>query len=430
MARTAQGWQLKRRKGSGIFFVRFSHQSERYFVSCRTRDPGEASLIAAQIYRVVVDGKITRATSINAKTLIHPGSPLDELAAKWLVAVAPELGDGTDRTFEVYVRHWLRYFPTLAQLSDASCANYARDRLRFVQATTVRKEISALRRFLRWLEEQNFITSAPTVMALPKKALGTKRESSRPRAAELSVEEVRAILAALPKRSKDIPVRAYCTFAYETALRPEGTLEKLEWRDVTAFGLHIRPECDKNRWERTIPLSAAARAALDYIKTPLSRPNGLIFGSHDFRMSFKMAVIAALSEERVGATVYALKHARITHWFDEGAPVTAIKFLTGITQTSTLDRYARASRRAAEQLVEKKNSGANVVQSKVPECEGEDLNLHGSYPTSTSSWMGPQIPAENGVSVIWSSVNFSQVDALSGALHQPARPYVSRARRG
>jgi hypothetical protein len=56
-------------------------------------------------------------------------------------------------------------------------------------------------------------------------------------------------------------------FAYETGLRPE-TLDKLLAQDVTVSGLHMRAELDKNRWERVIPLSARARAALKSLGYP------------------------------------------------------------------------------------------------------------------------------------------------------------------
>ena len=52
-------------------------------------------------------------------------------------------------------------------------------------------------------------------------------------------------------------------------------------RDVTVSGLHMRRELDKNRWERVIPLSARARAALKSLGT--LEPAEPLFGEHDYR---------------------------------------------------------------------------------------------------------------------------------------------------
>jgi integrase len=130
------------------------------------------------------------------------------------------------------------------------------------------------------------------------------------------------LLAALPEQSerthggKHFPVRSRFVFAYETALRP-ATLDLLRWEDVTVAGLHIRAEVDKNRWQRVVPLSERARAALSAIGS--GKAGQLIFGRHDYRTAFGAAAKAALGEAR-GATVspYDLKHARVTAWLDEG----------------------------------------------------------------------------------------------------------------
>lgn len=349
MAKTAQGWRWVVRRG--VRYVRFTHQGRRYDVSTRTRDVAEAQAIAERIYADVVTG---RARRVEGGALTHPGASLDELTAKWLVAMQAEVCAETIETYTRYASLWLGEMPTVGSLTAASAANYMRKRLREVQAITVGKELYTLQRFVTWMAEQRFIDLAPDIPRLPKKALGTKRAGVRGRAAELQREEVQAVLAALPTLSNGVPVQAYCTVLYETALRPQGTVGRLVWSDVTPFGLHIRSEADKNRWERTVPLSTEARAALDGL--PGVRC-GLIFGCPDIRDSFDTAVRKALGERREGATPYCLKHARITHWFEDGASIPAVKFLTGITQTATLDRYARASRRAAESLV----SGSSMV---------------------------------------------------------------------
>lgn len=384
MARQAQGWQLVWRRG--IARVRFSHEGTRHEISTGSRDPREAHRTAARIYSDVVTGRVKRSSG----GLAHPQLPLAELAADWIAAIEPELGRGTPDTFTVYAGHWARFFGRVGELSTPRCAQYIRARLREVQAGTVRKELSALRRFAGWLVERGYLAEAPEVPAVPRKALGTKKEGRRGRAAELTLDECRALLAALPAMSDAIVLRARFVLAFETALRPTA-LDLIQWKDITAFGLHLRAEVDKNRWERTVPLSAPAREALAGLER--GEPDTCVFGKHDLRDSFKAAASAVLGAER-GKLVsqYALKHARITSWFEAGADVPAVKFLTGITQTSTLDRYMRASRRSAERLVFWGHSGA---LPGVESCEGRESNPHGSYPASTSSSEGDTDPAKN-----------------------------------
>jgi len=56
------------------------------------------------------------------------------------------------------------------------------------------------------------------------------------------------------------------------------------------------PKVDKNRWERVVPLSNRARAALTSLKR--GEPGELLFGKHDYRTAFVAGAKAALGEER------------------------------------------------------------------------------------------------------------------------------------
>lgn len=380
MARRAEGWKLYQKRG--FWYVSFTHQGHRYRLATGTREAEEARARAAQLYADVVAGRIRVAAS---GVITNPGQSLAELVALWIEAIAHELGQGTDMTYEVYGRHWRAHFSVLGGLTDAACANYVRKRLGQVQAETVRKERGALGRFLSWLVEQGYLAHAPILPSIPKKALGTKRDKGiRAQAADITAEQVEAILGRLPKLSRGLPCRSYFRFLYETALRPEGTVDRLEWRDVTPFGLHIRAACDKNRYERTVPISLKARAALDEVRalSKSTHPRTKIFGTHDLSVSFEKACREVFGGSPPdGLTRYALKHARITYWYDQGATGPGLKLLTG-DRMDTLDKhYMRPSRRAAEELV----GGTIVSPDKNPECEGEDLNLHGNYPASTSS---------------------------------------------
>jgi len=390
MGRTAEGWKLVWRRGIGC--VRFRHKGKRHEISTLQREPVAATEVAARIYADFVSGRVKRATT---GALIHPATPIDELCANWIADIMPELGDGTDSTYETYARHWTKHFKTIGEVGTASIGDYQRKRLGEVQRSTIIKERSGLLRFLEWLVEKEMLSEVPPFPKLAKKATGTRHKQARlaPQV-ELSPEEIELVLAALPELSlrsrngRRFPVKARFEFAYETGLRPE-TLDKVLARDITVSGLHMRAELDKNRWERVIPLSNRARAAVKSLGTRM--PADPLFGAHDYRAVFRKACVQALGEERGSlVTPYDLKHARVTHLFEDGASIPGIKFLTGTDVA--LDRYIRPSRRAAEAAIgghsgdgPRKLAGPSSEKIKKPRCEGEDLNLHGSYPASTSS---------------------------------------------
>jgi len=382
MARSPEGWKLVWKGGIG--HVRFRLQGKRREVTTRQRDPGKASEIAGQIYADFVSGRVKRAST---GALTHPATPIDELCAEWIADIMPEIADGTDGTYETYARHWSAHFKTLGAVTSAGIGDYQRRRLESVQRTTVVKERSALLRFLTWLEEKEHLHEVPTFPKLAKKAVGVRHKQARkPPQIELTPAESEAILAALPefslrsRKGKRFPVRARFVLAYDSGLRPE-TIDLLVGADVTLAGLHIRAEADKNRWDRVVPLTARAQAALRSLGP--KRPDEPLFGDHDYRTVFRKACIEALGPERGKLpTMYDLKHARVTHLLDAGAPVTGIRYLTGTNVA--LDHYVQSTRRAAEQAIGGNTGAAPLADS----CEGEDLNLHGSYPASTSIQRG------------------------------------------
>jgi integrase len=380
MARTAEGWKIIWKRG--VAHVRFRLQGQRQQISTRSKDPVEASQVAARVYADFVSGAARRTSS---GSLVHPSTPMDEVCADWIADIMPELGENTDTTYQVYARHWCEHFKTMGTVVTPAIGAYQRARLGHVQRSTVVKERGALRRFLTWCVEKGTMRDVPDFPPLPKKAAGKQhRQGRRKPKVELSVAEVEAILAALPvmsersRRGHRFHMRAYYEFCYETGLRPEGTVDRLLGKDVSGSGLHIRPECDKNRWERVVPLSAGARRAVASLgKLEPERP---LFGVHDRRVQFRKACILALGPERGPLTTpYDLKHARATALVDAGASATGITFLTGTK--SALDRYVHPNRRAAEAAIGCLTGAA----SSETQCEGGDLNPDESNLASTSS---------------------------------------------
>lgn len=351
MGRHAKGgYRFKCRRGVyGIAFTA-SNGAPRE-ISLRTRDIEEAKRIAPTVYAEnVLEVKREGATNF----LASPTTDVVGLVADWIVAIASELGRDTDKTYITYGRHWKAHFKFLGDVKPSTIGNYQRARLKEVIRDTVQAELYALRRFFRWLKEQEYIREVPEFPELAKKATGTRKPGRRTKPTlVLSGEQMDAIIAAMPvwsekKRHGDyFPVRPWFIVARETGLRPI-TIDNLKGRDVTIAGLHIRDENDKNQWGRVVPVTPAAKAALDVVKT--KDPDALVFGKHEWNYFFYKAALKALGSEVADrVSKYDLKHGLVTELFDSGAAETGIQFLTGTT--TAIRRYAHPTRAAAEEAL-------------------------------------------------------------------------------
>ena len=139
--------------------------------------------------------------------------------------------------------------------------------------------------------------------------------------------------------------------AWETALRPR-TLAKLEAPTDYRQGattLRIRDEVVKNRFGRELPLTAAARAALDSV----CPEEGLIFGSHDcimlLRRAARAAGIDAYRADRISD--YDFRHSAATHLGRSSDNLPGVMYLLGHKQPATTARYMRPQRDAALEVL-------------------------------------------------------------------------------
>jgi site-specific recombinase XerC len=340
---------------------------------------------------------------------IDPSTRVVVLMARWLDEIRNELDVTTLGLYELHCRtHLAPHFETLESITSAAVATYGRVRLGKVQRTTLKKERSTLRRFLAWCEEQGYVDQAPQLPTLAPRATGTRYHlRRRGRATELTMDETRALIDALPvwsssRKTAPFPVKPRFVVAFETALRP-GTLNELSVPEHYTPGadvLIITDEIDKARFGREMPLTAEARAALDAVAPKA----GLIFGEHDYREQFKKAARAAGLPPRKAATLapYDLRHGRLTQVAETGN-LTGLQHLAGHRKGSSTERYLHPTRAAAERALAaagptgfkaiKQNPTsasrrlAGLANSGIQNqlCEGEDSNLHGSYPASTSS---------------------------------------------
>lgn len=344
----------------GIHGIRWKDTvtGKRPEVSLRTTDIEEARRIAPQVYAERVTGVVKEGAS---NFIEHPSKSLKELIASWITDIKPELGEKTDETYVMYGKHWLKHMKLLGDVRSATIGNYQRARLKVVLRKTVELELSAMRRFFKWLKEQEYIRALPEFPDLGAKVLGTNFAVRRRRTPTVvfSPDEMERVIEACPEwserkvRGRKFPIRARFIVARDTGLRPR-TIDALKGKDLIVSGLHIRPEIDKNRWERVVAVTPRVRAALESVMP--ADPEELFFGKHEWTKVFFKVVLQALGPAAADRmTPYDLKHGLITEMFDAGAPETGIQFQVGTV--SAIRRYSHPNRKAGEEALEKAFGG-------------------------------------------------------------------------
>jgi site-specific recombinase XerC len=356
MGRHARGWTIRRRVAGGVYCVRFTHAGRVVERSTGTRDRVEAEKAAARIYAATLQSSPIRRPTRGA------GGALEDLVGKWISSLSATHAATTLKTWEGYAAaQWIERWVVASDLTREAVEAYRDARLRATLATTVRKELTALRSFLLWLE-------VPVeVPGIPKRVTGTAYASPRRKSApELSPEQTEKLIAALPawstsKKVGRFPIKARFLVGYETSLRPS-SLDRLEapkhYRNGSAT-LLISPDVDKARYARELPLSKRARRALDEV-CPKGH-EGAIFGKHDYRPHLEAAATKALPPdvaERFAGTH--LRSARITHLLEKTGNLPGVQYLAGHRLASTTALYTKPSLRAAMAVLglgRPKNSG-------------------------------------------------------------------------
>ena len=354
MGRPSKGWTLRKRRGRP-YSVRWTLDGEETELGLGTHDRGEAERAARGAYALAVQGAIPRQR-VQQRASTSGGPRTEEVGREWLASSKGALHERTRRLYRTHLSTLATAFPGLLDVTTESVEEYQLARLAKVLATTVRKELATLRGLLRFAYLRGHIAIVPEVRTIPR-AKGTRFEKRRRVAAdEISPEEVKRLLAELPlwstsKKVPPFPIRARFIVAYETGLRPS-TLDVLSVPQHYAKGqtyLRIFDEDDKTRDGRVVPLTPAARRALDKV---LPKDGGIVFGKHDYREHITAAAKAALGEDRgYRFTAAHLRSARITHLLELTGNVPGVQRLVGHRQLSTTSRYLRASDRAAAEVV-------------------------------------------------------------------------------
>ena len=299
------GFRLRKDPRNGNYICRFYVNGIEKKLSTRTRDPRAAKARAAQLY----------AEAVSGRRALDPAKcgDLAPIVAEWLADMEGTVSEGSWNGCEGTWRvHLLPRFSRIELLTEASCEDYDRARLRKVSRATVKKERATLVQFVRWASIRGRDYLAPMdVPSLPKKAKGTKALDGRDKT-HITRAEVLAILDRLPERSRaGHPVKAFATLAAELGIRRE-TMDRLEvpkhYEPGTEF-LRLSADVDKERNGRPLWLSPRARVALEAV----APARGRIFSGFHYLKTFRAAARGIVGEERARhLTVRDLRHRCLT----------------------------------------------------------------------------------------------------------------------
>lgn len=354
MGRPSEGPRVKWKRGWA--YSHFTWAGHLYRVALRTKDKREAQEASARAYSEVVSGR---------RRPVHrqPGILLDlaDMLDLWIESKRPSLDPDTMPTLDIYARRYVDYFGSLDQITEASGTNFGLARLGEALRTTVNRELSYLREFLRWAKVQGALAEVPHIPRLPPKAQGKRSGPQRAKSVHISEDEAKRIIALLPEQSKKIdgrkwPLRDRFAFMWETALRPE-TISRLRVPDHWRPGMRhveLTNEDDKARWGREVDLSDEAVAIL----TRAAPEAGLIFGDHAFYKAIKKAAAAVLGPVRgKNFAPYDFRHGRAKALLDtrspdgERVPIRGVSYILGHKRVSTTDKYLAPERGAGREAL-------------------------------------------------------------------------------
>lgn len=378
MGRKRDGFAIREGR-TGIYCVRFTHNGRQHEPSLYTRDFAEAQHRGAQVYADTISGRV------EAPTRVLQSTPLADIVDRFIEA--SPLRQATLRSYASALRvHVVPFFGSLGRIQPETIADWIDARLRKAVRSSVKHDRAALKTFMRWCKRAKLISAVPSFPPMPEGDHG-KRQRRGSVTTELAPNDIRRVLAALPEcsklvRGKRLVIRDRFVVAYETSLRPRtiGSISVPEHYTRGSVSLVITDDIDKVRFGRTVPLTDAARAALD-AHCP---EEGVIFGEHDFARVIKKAAAATLSPRQATTfSQYDFRHNRITHLLEESGNLPGTQQVAGHRRATTTDGYSHPSYRAAEAVLRGGILGASHAASR--ESHTKEHFGPGRNPTTVDS---------------------------------------------
>jgi integrase len=223
-------------------------------------------------------------------------------------------------------RHSLARLP-LSKLTSAAIADYRDQRLRAVQAGTVRRELAVLRHCLEVARKEWGIPLARNpvaAIAIPAAGKGRQRR--------LEPRDCERLNLAL-KSARSWYLRPIIELAIETGMR-RGELLLLEWSNIDFDRNLALLEMTKNGDSRSVPLSSRAVAIL----IGLPKAEGRVFPIKP--CTVRQAWVRLV--ERAGIKdlrLHDLRHEAISRFFELGLSIPEVALISGHKDPRMLFRY-------------------------------------------------------------------------------------------
>lgn len=224
---------------------------------------------------------------------------------------------------------------TLAEVTSKAIADYRNDRMAVVGASSVRSELSLLRRTIETARREwgvQLPTNPVGLVTLPPPGPARDRR--------LRDGELEGLLSGLEGNRT---VQALVEFAIETAMR-RGELLALKWRDVQLAQGVVHIPMSKNGKGRHVPLTDRAIEVLEGLAAPEERVFPLDI--HALRWAWTQACSRA---EIRDLRFHDLRHEGCSRLFEMGLSVPEVASISGHKTPAQLFRYTHPSAAALRQ---------------------------------------------------------------------------------
>lgn len=284
---------------------------------------------------------LERGDIINVKRDLQ-ALTLGQLLQRYLKEVTPLKRGAKEESARIGVvlRHAISEI-ALDRVSATSIASYRDDRLQFVTAPSVRRELSIIRHCFELARKtwgiQMQVNPAAQVIRPPSNPSRTRR---------LELHELPALEAALRKARNPL-VRDVFDFALATGMR-RGEILSLVWTNVNMANRTAYLPVTKNGDSRTVPLSLAALEVLS--RRTQGKENVTRTATQSVDCSNRVFPISAngfrLAWERVKRRAnvgdlrfHDLRHEAISRFFEKGLNVPEVALISGHRDPRMLFRY-------------------------------------------------------------------------------------------
>ncbi len=318
-------------KRGKTWYVDFEYKGRRYRKSLRTRSKQVAELALKDI-----DVKIARE-----KFDLGPPEEIrfDDFASKFLEWYEIQnsvrsYGDYRNLFNSTIIPHFGKY--KLTDMTVEIIEDYKRKRVACVSASTVNKELVALRHVMNKAILWGYLQRNP---AKEVDKLRVKQRKFR----FLTLEEIKKVLSVCPSYAKPILLTAI-----HTGLR-KSELFRLEWNDINWERklITVANKDDghtKNYRIREIPITCLLMAELKKLKDELPTATGKVFRKSDgspHMGGLRKTILRIIKNAKLEPfTLHDLRHTFASHLVMEGVDISTVQKLMGHSNITTTMIYA------------------------------------------------------------------------------------------